>query len=516
MAYGDVDPINTTDAAATPPAQRPPSEPTTPAAAPVPAAPVAAAPMPAAPVPAAPVPAAPAAGGADPGESAPPLGGPPAPRRRRGLFVGLLVALVVLLLAVPAVIVLTSGSPAPTATAATPAASASAGASPTGPPPSPKPGDPESVRYAWAAAQIKDTLAGMTTAMRTGDLATFVAAGADKNVRTELDRRFRSLRAMRVAEFELTIDSGPFNEKKVGGFSEWGVGLQIRHCFVVAGCKPDTLVIDTTWRDSPAGYRMVKLSTVKDENNGPHPWEVSLLTAAVGSRAVVAAPKQYAAQARAFLPAAERAAKIADKYVLGEKPNRYLIYLAGPSEWKKWFGGTQPWAIGFAIPATPNRSDIVLRMEEIPTGYAESVMKHEMGHVATLAGREYHDYYGENWWLTEGIAEYIEWDGRGISGYDRQDSARRALRQKTFTGDLEKLVPADDADDWQIDAAYGLGFYATSCISDQFGHAKLMDFADEVLRAGRPSEVAAPQILGAEWSTVTKRCLTYTKQKVGG
>ncbi|GIF46839.1 hypothetical protein DFJ67_1530 [Asanoa ferruginea] len=475
MAYGDVDPTKTNDVAAVPPA-----EPMSPAVEP---APVGLASI------------------------------EPPPRRKRGLLVGSLVALVVLLLAVPAVIVLTSGSPTPTATAATPAASA--GASPTGPPPSPKAGDPDGVRYAWAAAQIKATLAGMTKAMKTGDQAAFVAAGADKNVRAELDRRFRSLRAMRIAEFEMTIDSGPFNEKKVGGFSEWGVSLQIRHCFVVTGCEPDSVVVDSTWRDSPAGYRMVKLATIKADDNGPHPWEVSLLTAAVGSRAVVAAPKQYAAQARAFLPAAERAAKIADKYVLGEKPNRYLIYLAGPSEWKKWFGGSQDWAVGFATPATEHRSDIVLRMEEIDGGYAEEVMKHEMGHVATLAGREYRDYYGENWWLTEGIAEYIEWDGRGIAGYDRQQSARRLLREKRFTGNLEKLVPADNAADWQIDGAYGLGFYATSCISDQFGHAKLMDFANEVLRAGRPSEVAAPQILKAEWSTVTKRCLAYTKQKVG-
>jgi hypothetical protein len=478
VAYGDVDPTNTNDTAALPAV-----EPTAPAAEPAPVEPA-------------------------------PVEPPVPPRRKRGLLVGLVIALVVLLLGVPAVIVLTSGSPGPAATAATPAASISSTPA-AGPPASPKTGDPDGVRYAWAAGQIKDTLAGMTKAMRAGDLATFVAAGADKKVRAELDRRFRSLRAMKVAEFEMTIDSGPFNEKKVGGFSEWGVAVQIRHCFVVAGCDPDSVLIDTAWRDSPAGYRMVKISTISAENHGPNPWEVSLLTAAVGSRAIVAAPKQYAAQARAFLPAAERAAKIADKYVLGDKPDRYIIYLAGPADWKKWFGGSEDWAIGFAVPATEKRSDIVLRMDEISGGYAESVMKHEMGHVATLAGREYHDYYGENWWLTEGIAEFIEWDGRGISGYDRRQSARRSVSEKKFTGNLEKLVPADNAADWQIDAAYGLGFYATSCISDQYGHAKLMKFAEQVLRAGRPSEVVSDEVFKTEWSTVTKRCFTYTKQKIG-
>jgi hypothetical protein len=438
----------------------------------------------------------------------------PGPKRKRGLLVGLGAVLVLVLLAVPAFLVLGPGAAEEPATAAAPVSSAGPAASPTGPPASPKPGDPPHVPFAWAKASITKSLADMSAAFQAGDLAGFVKPAANKKLRGELERRFRSLRAMKVNGFKLTADSGPFDDKKVGGYSEWGVVVAINHCFVVATCAPDKMLVDTAWRDSPDGYRLVKFSQVKD-HYGPQPWEAGTLTAAVGTRAIVAAPVALASRARAFLPAAERAAKIADKYVLGTKPDRYLVYLAGPSDWKKWFGGSEDWSIGYAIPVSEERSDIVLRAAEISGGYAESVMKHEMGHVATLAGRDYRDYNGENWWLTEGIAEYIEWDGRSVGSYDREQSARRFLREKKFTGDLEKLVPDDDAPTWQIDAAYGLGYYATRCIADQYGHKKLMRFADQVLRGGRPSEAESPTILGADWATVTKRCLAYTKQKTG-
>jgi hypothetical protein len=437
------------------------------------------------------------------------------PPRRRGFIVSLVVASIVLLLGVPAVVVLTSDEPAPSATMAAPAVSATPASAPTGPPPSPKPGDPESVRYTWALDQIRASLATMTKGMRDGNLGAFVKPAADKKVRAELDRRFRSLRAMKVSGFDLSVDSGPFNEKKVRGFSEWGARIGLEHCFAVATCAPSKVVFDTVWRDTAAGYRMTKISAISADDNGPHPWEVSALTAVTGSRAVVAAPKSYAAKARAFLPLAERAARTADKYVLGAKPDRYIVYLAGPAEWKKWFGGSEDWAVGFAVPTTRTRSDIVLRMEDLSTGYAESVLKHEMGHVATLAGRDYREHTGDDWWLTEGIAEYIEWDKRGIANYDRKQTSRRFIRERKFKGNLEKLVPADNAPDWQIDAAYGLGYYATSCIAAQYGHQKLMTLVDQMLREDRPASVVSDQYLGVPWPTVTKRCFAYTKQKLG-
>ena len=424
----------------------------------------------------------------------------------------------VVAVAVPAVIVLASGS-SPVAVGPSPSASATASAVAPSPTAlvSPAPGASADVRFAWARAEISATLARQSAALLSGDEAAFVAPAADKAVRTDLQRRFRSLRALRVAGFEMTIDAGPFNEKRVKGVSEWGVTVAIGHCFAVKECELEQLLVDTVWRDSPKGYRLAKLSTIGGrEQAGPNPWEVSALTAAVGSRAIVATTSAYASRARSFLPAAERAAKIADKYVLGPRPDRYIVYLAGPAEWKKWFGGvSSDWAVGFALPVTENRSDIVLRVEEISSGYAEAVMKHEMGHVATLAGRDYRDVNGENWWLTEGIAEYIAWDDRSLGSYDRSETVRRLLREEKYDGNVEKALPLDDTPDWKVDALYGIGFYATRCIADTYGAKKLLEFADKVLRGGRPSGAESNPILGDEWETVMKRCLQYTKAAVG-
>jgi hypothetical protein len=431
-------------------------------------------------------------------------------RRRRGLLVGLLVAVAAVAVAVPAVIVLTAGSPAVPAAAA---ASASPSASPGR---SPGPGDPPEVALAWARDRIQESLASMSKALPSGDLAGFVAPAANRTVRGNLETRFRSLRAMRVAIFELSLDSGPFKGRTVGGFQEWGFTVALRHCFLAVDCTPDTLLVDTTWLDSADGYRMTAIGTSKGGQTGPHPWEVSTLTTAVGSRAVVAAPTAYAARARAFLPAAERAAKIADKYVLGEKPDRYIVYLAGPTEWKKWFGGGQAsWVVGYENPSTPTRSDVVLKVEAIANGDAEAVLKHELGHVATLTNRDYDAFGGATWWVTEGIAEYIEWDGRSPADYDRRGDVRRYLREKRFRGDPALLVPPPGATDWEVSGAYGIAYYYNRCVADVYRKDNLLPFVDNMLRGRQSAAEAAHNVLGQEWPAVTKRCLAYTKKAVG-
>ncbi|HEV7708123.1 MAG TPA: hypothetical protein VGP16_08015, partial [Asanoa sp.] len=207
-------------------------------------------------------------------------------------------------------------------------------------------------------------------------------------------------------------------------------------------------------------------------------------------------------------------APAADKYVFDRKPDRYLVYVAGPAEWKKWFGGGQEdWVIGYAIETTENRSDIVLRADEIDGGDAEALMKHEMGHVATRGVP--HPSGNAVWWLIEGIAEYVEWDGRGLGGYDGRQDVRRFLREKRFAGDPALVAPTDDPDDWEVNADYGIGFYYTRCIADRFGQDRLLAFTEAVLHDGDVVAPAATNTLGGSWPDITKRCLTYTKRAVG-
>ena len=89
------------------------------------------------------------------------------------------------------------------------------------------------------------------------------------------------------------------------------------------------------------------------------------------------------------------------------------------------------------------------------------------------------------------------------------------IREKRYAGDLDRLGPDARTPDWQVVAQYGLGFYATRCIADEFGHAKLMAFTDAVLRGGRAPVDESVTSLGMPWSQVTKRCLAYTRNAVG-
>ncbi|GAA1868756.1 hypothetical protein GCM10009687_40580 [Asanoa iriomotensis] len=416
-------------------------------------------------------------------------------------------AVVAVALAVPAAIAWTSAKPSQPAAAASPSPTAAA---------SPKAGDPPEARLAWARERIRETLAEMSAAMMSGDRAAFTAAAGDTATRAALDQRFRSLRALKIVYFSLALDSGPFKGRIVDGRQEWGFTVALDHCLGGPQCSIDKLLIETTWRDSDDGFRIVGIGTANADQNGPHPWEVSTLTAAVGSRAVVAAPPAYVAQARAFLPVAERAAKIADKYRLDGTNGTYIVYLAGQKEWQTWFGGNlKDWVVGYAIPATERRSDIVLRFDAIASGDAESVMKHEMGHVATLAGRDYNQFQGPIWWATEGIAEHIAWDGRSNNAYDGRQAVRRYLREKQFAGDPAMVMPNDDAADWEIDGAYGIGFYYIRCIADRYGPEKMLAFSEAMLRGEKPAAQAAADVLGGSWPDISKRCLAYTRDAVG-
>jgi hypothetical protein len=134
--------------------------------------------------------------------------------------------------------------------------------------------------------------------------------------------------------------------------------------------------------------------------------------------------------------------------------------------------------------------------------------------VATVGGEALFQE-NERWWLTEGIAEYIQEDGRALGRYDGRYSVRRYLRERTWRGDLDGLTPADKDKDWEVGAKYGLAYYGTRCIGDRFGRDKLLEFVDMVLRNSLNAEVAADSVLGKPWATVEKDCLAYTREAAG-
>lgn len=71
------------------------------------------------------------------------------------------------------------------------------------------------------------------------------------------------------------------------------------------------------------------------------------------------------------------------------------------------------------------------------------------------------------------------------------------------------VTPNDDATDWEIDGAYGIGFYYIRCIADRYGHKKMLSFSEALLRDKKPAALAAVDTLGGSWPDISKRCLAY-------
>ena len=196
------------------------------------------------------------------------------------------------------------------------------------------------------------------------------------------------------------------------------------------------------------------------------------------------------------------------------KPDRYRIFLAGPSEWKKWYGGDLPkWSVGFATSVSDDRMEVVINLAEIQTDFIDEVLRHELGHVATLASYGYR--HEGNFWLIEGIAEYIQENGRSVGGYDGRQVVRRYLREGDWDGKVNVSAPSGSTADWQVGARYGISYYAVRRMGERFGRAKLIKFFEQVIRLGMSLDVAAKDAYGVSWSNVNADCARYVRDQAG-
>lgn len=434
---------------------------------------------------------------------------PPPPKRRRPLlWVSLGLVAVLLFCGVPTALV---ASRLPDlagdgARAAGPSA---------GPPPSPGPNSPARVRHAWITYQIGDILDRQTKALLAGDQKAFLGVVdpmASKLV-VSLKRRFASLRAMRVIQYTQHVAGIPIEGSTAAGKPTWKTRIDIDYCFSVRGCDTDTITVDTAWVETADGLRMTSMSTSGAESNGPRPWEVTELKAAVGKRVVVATTGRYASRLSGLLAQAEKAAAVADRYVIGDRPDQYRIFIAGASEWKRWYGGElPPWSVGFATPVSDDRMEVVLNVTEIETSYLDEVLRHELGHVATLSTDAHAD--DSDFWLIEGMAEYIQESGRKVGSYDGRYSVRRFLDTGTWDGDVAVTEPTGNSEDWEVAAAYGIGYYAVRRMAERFGREKLTRFFTLlVLERGKTLDVASRSSFGVPWKSVNADCAKYVRSQ---
>lgn len=376
--------------------------------------------------------------------------------------------------------------PGGTGPRATPAAAvASPSASPS---PSPSPSRPPTTRET-----VDLTLAAQDKALLAGDLDGYLAP-VDPALHGWFTARFTSLRTLGVALFSSRAADAPAVQPD-GRFS---LLLETSHCFGAVDCRTQQLFVDSTW--TVAGGRAV----LSAASRSTAPWDATELRFATGRRVVVAAPAKYASKLAATVKAADRGADVADRFAhWGQPPGRYVVYLAGPAEWRSWFDGrTENAADAFA-----RGGEVVQRVDRGVGSY--ELFAHEFTHVVSLGKRVRGQ---QDWWLVEGLAEYAaNRDGSWVRA--RLPFVRQYVRKGRWDGSVA-LGPIPERatdDDWQ--ARYGIALLTVIRLAERFGEPAMLDFFAAVVRDGTPPDVAAPAALKTDWATVAADCAAYVRSR---
>ncbi|WP_426514524.1 basic secretory protein-like protein [Dactylosporangium sp. McL0621] len=354
--------------------------------------------------------------------------------------------------------------------------------------------------------RIRRALADQADALLGGDEDGFLRAvdPSAGGLREDLARRFGSLRQLQVKIWQPAVEARAKTE--AGGTAS--ATVLVRYCFVVTTCDPMSLEADTRWKVAGQSVTLLEFSVAKDL--GPRPWEVSELRAQVGNRVVMATTAKYASRLPSMLAAAEQAAALTDTFARwGPPPARYVVYLAGPDEWSKWYGMRQEaWVAGFALPLTASATEIVLNAARVDTKQTLDVLRHEFTHVVTLAGVE--KAYEHTWWLVEGIAEYVRVKGSG-KAFDQMGDVRTYLRSGHWKGDIALDDPPEGASTADVSGRYGVAYLSLQHLADRFGEDRLLDFFDATVRQGHPLDDSARQAFSMSWEDVQADCVRYVR-----
>jgi hypothetical protein len=349
-----------------------------------------------------------------------------------------------------------------------PAASASApGPADLLPAALPQPSSGASViqRGFWVAQEAARLESIESEALVAGDFTRYasVADPADTTAMRDLHRRFDNLRALKVTRFDSRMEGLP---KLVDAARKrWRVVNVSNLCLVESDCDPDVTMLDSLWTETPKGLRFAAFANHDYKSqcsrcNTPvapfvRPWEVTDLAVRIGKRTVVAIPVQDRAKLPALAAKAESAAAHADKYTIGNGPvDRYHVFIADDQAWKRWYDGLPGrWVAGQALPTGRSEVEVEAKLSELTPGYADTLLRHELAHVATLRSDR---YYGRDdvWWLVEGMAEYAATEGP----YPDHADLRTYLRGHTLRSVVVTPPPAS-ASVTDASSRYAVGYY---------------------------------------------------------
>jgi hypothetical protein len=365
----------------------------------------------------------------------------------------------------------------------------------------------------WVFRAAGDVLAARTKAFADGDEAAFLAPldPGDAKLVGEETRRFRLLRQMGAGVYRETVTGTP----EETGQRRWRLDTDMFYCFGPATCPAVRLPTGTEWTFQADVLRIAEVTPSAEEWNGPRPWEVADLQVRTGTRVVLAATKNNAWRLADAVRSADSAAQVADLFARWQDPpSKYVIFLAGPSEWKTWYGHEQPdWAAAWAVPVGNQTTEVVVRTDSVRQSTLAGLLSHELTHVTSLAGNR--AGLGRNtWWLVEGIADYAEFLGKPVRQYDALAPTRTYVHG-SWNGNVAVPAPDSDASIDEAAAHYGVAFLAVRRIADRYGQNKMINFFGAVVHEDKTLEAAALSTLGASWATVSADCAKFVRSSVG-
>lgn len=231
----------------------------------------------------------------------------------------------------------------------------------------------------------------------------------------------------------------------------------------------------------------------------------------------VAGPPTQAKHLRRVLVAAERAAKIADRYAVrvDNPQERYRVYIADKQTWRTWHG-VEPsdGGHGYTFPLEQIGTDVVLNGPRVLNGERDlrQLLGFLFGKMAILDGIT--AWRPENDWLESGIADYISFDARPA----RTTSGAQSMPPVFLRGKPPRtMVPAAlgaDPDSTAESLYYGQSYFAVDCLSDMYDEAKLLTFVSQVLRRSAEYDAASREAFGKPFAAVDAACVPWIQKEV--
>jgi hypothetical protein len=374
-----------------------------------------------------------------------------------------------------------------------------------------------------AGDEIRAMLQIQADALIRGDETTWLAA-AGPSVRAFFQKRYALLRQLGISQFAYEFSNYP-----VEGPDSVTADVLSGYCFSLPSCPK---VVG--FANSPVGAPTIRESFTFRKNNGrwvidkvyaaggdptlePAPWQDGNLVVAQGKRVIVATTPNNAGRLAEAVRAGDQAATTVDKFAaqFDNPQGKYRIYLADEKHWKIWFSLGEEVA-GYELPLRGVQSEIVVRLKYAsPYKEFQNTIQHEMGHVASVGsispdGRP--PLNNKPQWLTEGLAEYIAYYPKGPQSSARLSRVRELVHSSASprsmtAGTLGGTLKEDNQ-------FYGYVHYSVYCMAQQYGEAKMIQFADLMLRKGRPEDEASQQAFGKPFDDVDSGCVRWIKTKV--